>query len=86
MRRKANLSSLYDYILRCNKEIGFLNEQELRIRKTDWSDLMRESGVRSEYEVKEDSQPGLTDARVGGSSGCSGDSVDWRYGIVNINN
>ncbi|XP_062842766.1 envoplakin-like [Trichomycterus rosablanca] len=50
VRRKANLSSLYDYLLRCNKEINFFIEQQTRIRKTDWSDLMRESGVRSEYE------------------------------------
>ncbi|KAK3508595.1 hypothetical protein QTP70_034261, partial [Hemibagrus guttatus] len=42
VKRKNYLSSLYDYILHCNKEISYLNEQQDRIRKTDWSDLIRD--------------------------------------------
>ncbi|MCI4395277.1 hypothetical protein PGIGA_G00178520 [Pangasianodon gigas] len=51
LRRKSYLSSLYDYILRCNKEISYLTEQQDHIRKTDWSDLIRDAaGLRSESE------------------------------------
>ncbi|KAF5906033.1 envoplakin-like [Clarias magur] len=50
-RRKGYLSSLYDYILRCNKEVSYLTEQQDRIRKTDWSDLIRDpAGLHVEYE------------------------------------
>lgn len=53
LSRKKNLSSLYDFILRCNKEISYLTEQEDRIHKIDWSDLIRDpAGLRSDYEVK----------------------------------
>ncbi|TSX99860.1 Envoplakin [Bagarius yarrelli] len=48
-RRKKHLSSLYDYILRCDKEVSYLTEQQDRIRKTDWSDLIRDvTGLRSD--------------------------------------
>ncbi|XP_017337059.1 envoplakin [Ictalurus punctatus] len=51
MRRKTYLSSLYDYILRCNKEISYLTEQQDRIRKNDWSDLIRDpAGLRADSE------------------------------------
>lgn len=52
LRRKNYLSSLYDYIWRCNREVSYLTEQQERIRKTDWSDLIRDSaGLRSDYDV-----------------------------------
>ncbi|XP_047671620.1 envoplakin-like [Tachysurus fulvidraco] len=48
-KRKTNLSSLYDFILRCNKQSSYLTEQQDRIRKTDWSDLIRDvTGLRSD--------------------------------------
>ncbi|KAI5087428.1 envoplakin [Silurus meridionalis] len=51
LKRKNNLSSLYDYILRCNKEVSYFTEQQDRIRKNDWSDLIRDSaGLRSDSE------------------------------------
>ncbi|KAF4080751.1 hypothetical protein AMELA_G00174870 [Ameiurus melas] len=51
MRHKTYLSSLYDYILRCNKKVSYLTEQQDRIRKNDWSDLIRDpAGLRADYE------------------------------------
>ncbi|XP_058261060.1 envoplakin-like isoform X2 [Hemibagrus wyckioides] len=49
VKRMNYLSSLYDYILHCNKEISYLSEQQDRIRKTDWSDLIRDViGLRAD--------------------------------------
>ncbi|XP_072531240.1 envoplakin [Salminus brasiliensis] len=51
LSRKRHLSSLYDYIQRCNKELHYLKDQHDRIRKRDWSDrIMDSTGVRMEYE------------------------------------
>lgn len=50
--RKRYLSSLYDYILCCNKEVSYLTEQQDHIRKADWSDLIRDLvGLRANAEV-----------------------------------
>ncbi|XP_065134317.1 envoplakin [Paramisgurnus dabryanus] len=50
-KRSQNLSSLYDFMQRCNKETLFLTEQEKKIMRRDWSDRMIDSAeVRTEYE------------------------------------
>ncbi|GAA6089265.1 envoplakin-like, partial [Tachysurus ichikawai] len=82
-KRKTYLTSLYDFILRCNKESSYLTEQQDRIRKTDWSDLIRDvTGLRCdcdrlksngilthETEVKKlrDEAEGLVDKKHPGS-------------------
>ncbi|KAK1785644.1 hypothetical protein P4O66_018995, partial [Electrophorus voltai] len=51
LSRKQNLSALYEYLQRCDKELAYLKEQEEQIRKRDWSDRIEDApGVRKEYE------------------------------------
>uniref|UniRef100_A0AAY5EFM4 SH3 domain-containing protein n=1 Tax=Electrophorus electricus TaxID=8005 RepID=A0AAY5EFM4_ELEEL len=51
LSRKQNLSALYEYLQRCDKELAYLKEQEDQIRKRDWSDRIEDApGVRKEYE------------------------------------
>ncbi|XP_023190050.1 envoplakin-like [Xiphophorus maculatus] len=49
--RSQYLSSLYQYMRDCNKEMTFLGEEQEKIKKQDWSDQMADpSGVRLQYE------------------------------------
>ncbi|XP_051573454.1 envoplakin-like [Myxocyprinus asiaticus] len=51
LKRRENMSSLYDFMHRCNKELLFLTEQQRKMIKRDWSDRMIDSaGVRMEHE------------------------------------
>ncbi|KAL7826628.1 hypothetical protein AOLI_G00318370 [Acnodon oligacanthus] len=51
LSRKRYLSSLYDYLQRCNKELHYLCDQQEHIRKRDWSDrILDATGIRAEYE------------------------------------
>ncbi|KAM6967033.1 envoplakin [Tautogolabrus adspersus] len=50
-KRKNHLTSLYEYMQSCNKELGYLSGQQERILQRDWSDRMADPrGVRMEYE------------------------------------
>ncbi|KAL4648027.1 envoplakin [Arapaima gigas] len=49
--RRHYLSSLYDYIQGCNKEISYLGDEQKKILKQDWSDQMVDPpDVRRQYE------------------------------------
>ncbi|XP_062284093.1 envoplakin a [Scomber scombrus] len=49
--RRHYLSSLYEYMQGCNKEVAFLEEEQDKIRKQDWSDHMVDPpDVRRQYE------------------------------------
>uniref|UniRef100_A0A3B5M8V2 Envoplakin a n=1 Tax=Xiphophorus couchianus TaxID=32473 RepID=A0A3B5M8V2_9TELE len=49
--RSQYLSSLYQHMRDCNKEMIFLGEEQEKIKKQDWSDQMADpSGVRLQYE------------------------------------
>ncbi|XP_076866375.1 envoplakin b [Brachyhypopomus gauderio] len=55
LTRKHHLSTLYDYLQRCEKELAYLREQENQICKRDWSDRMVDpAGVRKEFERLKD--------------------------------
>ncbi|XP_044199876.1 envoplakin a [Thunnus albacares] len=49
--RRHYLSSLYEYMQGCNKEVAFLEEEQEKIRTQDWSDRMVDPpDVRRQYE------------------------------------
>ncbi|CAL8270711.1 unnamed protein product [Lota lota] len=49
--RRSALSTLYDYMQSCSKELGYTSDQQQRILQRDWSDQMNDpNGVRMEYE------------------------------------
>ncbi|KAG9350409.1 hypothetical protein JZ751_026769 [Albula glossodonta] len=49
--RRQYLSSLYDYMQGCNKELAYLNEEQKKILQQDWSDRMVDPpDVRRQYE------------------------------------
>ncbi|KAJ8363564.1 hypothetical protein SKAU_G00123950 [Synaphobranchus kaupii] len=49
--RRQYLSSLYDYMQGCNKELSYLNDEQTKILKEDWSDRMVDPpDVRRQYE------------------------------------
>ncbi|XP_076027242.1 envoplakin a [Genypterus blacodes] len=49
--RRHYLNSLYEYMHGCNKELGFLAEEQDKIKTQDWSDLMVDPpDVRRQYE------------------------------------
>ncbi|XP_010768431.1 envoplakin a [Notothenia coriiceps] len=49
--RRHYLNSLYEYMHGCNKELGFLEEEQDKIKKQDWSDRMVDPpDVRRQYE------------------------------------
>nr|XP_020466617.1 envoplakin [Monopterus albus] len=49
--RRHYLTSLYEYMQGCNKEMTFLKEEEQKIKKQDWSDRMVDPpDVRRQYE------------------------------------
>ncbi|XP_032418397.1 envoplakin a [Xiphophorus hellerii] len=49
--RSQYLSSLYQHMRDCNKEMTFLGEEQEKIKKQDWSDQMADpNGVRLQYE------------------------------------
>ncbi|XP_078510690.1 envoplakin [Lissotriton helveticus] len=49
--RSRNLSSLYNHLHGCTKELMYLNEQQNKILRQDWSDQMPDpASVRLEYE------------------------------------
>ncbi|XP_034425263.1 envoplakin a [Hippoglossus hippoglossus] len=49
--RHHYLNSLYEYMQGCNKELGFLAEEQDKIKKQDWSDRMVDPpDVRRQYE------------------------------------
>ncbi|KAK3575139.1 hypothetical protein QTP86_020956 [Hemibagrus guttatus] len=49
--RQHYLNSLYDYMQCCNKEVGYLNDEQAKILQQDWSDRMVDpSDVRRRYE------------------------------------
>ncbi|KAJ8283836.1 hypothetical protein COCON_G00026860 [Conger conger] len=49
--RHQYLSSLYDYMQGCNKELAYLNEEQKKIQSQDWSDRMVDPpDVRRQYE------------------------------------
>ncbi|XP_056136215.1 envoplakin a [Lampris incognitus] len=49
--RRHYLSSLYDYMQGCNKELAFLGEEQQKIKNQDWSDRMVDPpDVRRQYE------------------------------------
>uniref|UniRef100_A0A3B4A674 Uncharacterized protein n=1 Tax=Periophthalmus magnuspinnatus TaxID=409849 RepID=A0A3B4A674_9GOBI len=49
--RRTHLSSLYEYMQSCSKELVYLSSQQDRILNRDWSDRMVDpAGVRTEYE------------------------------------
>lgn len=51
--RRHYLSSLYDYMHGCKKELKYLSEEQDKILKQDWSDRMVDTqDVRREYEVR----------------------------------
>lgn len=51
--RRHYLSSLYEYMQGCNKELAFLGEEQDKIRSQDWSDHMIDPpDVRRQYEVR----------------------------------
>ncbi|XP_035037145.1 envoplakin [Hippoglossus stenolepis] len=50
-QRRSYLSSLYEYMQTCSKELVYLSGQQERILQRDWSDRMVDPpGVRTEYE------------------------------------
>ncbi|XP_067237291.1 envoplakin [Chanodichthys erythropterus] len=50
-KRRQHLSSLYDFMQGCSKELLYLTEQQHKISSRDWSDRMIDSaGVRMEFE------------------------------------
>lgn len=52
-QRRNHLTSLYDYMQSCSKELLYLSGQQERILQRNWSDRMVDPpGVRMEYEVK----------------------------------
>lgn len=52
-QRRSDLSSLYEYMQSCSKELLYLSGQQERILHRDWSDLMVDPpSVRMEYEVR----------------------------------
>ncbi|XP_033826632.1 envoplakin [Periophthalmus magnuspinnatus] len=51
VQRRTHLSSLYEYMQSCSKELVYLSSQQDRILNRDWSDRMVDpAGVRTEYE------------------------------------
>lgn len=51
--RRHYLNSLYEYMQSCNKELTFLQEEQNKIKKQDWSDHMVDPpDVRRQYEVR----------------------------------
>uniref|UniRef100_A0A665XA62 Desmoplakin SH3 domain-containing protein n=1 Tax=Echeneis naucrates TaxID=173247 RepID=A0A665XA62_ECHNA len=49
--RRHYLNSLYEYMQGCNKELGFLAEEQDKIKKQNWSDRMVDPhDVRRQYE------------------------------------
>uniref|UniRef100_A0A667ZXF4 Envoplakin a n=1 Tax=Myripristis murdjan TaxID=586833 RepID=A0A667ZXF4_9TELE len=49
--RHHYLSSLYNYMQGCHKELGFLGEEQEKIKKQDWSDhIIDPPDVRRQYE------------------------------------
>ncbi|XP_070770595.1 envoplakin a [Enoplosus armatus] len=49
--RRHYLNSLYEYMQGCNKELGFLGEEQDKIKQQDWSDRMVDPpDVRRQYE------------------------------------
>uniref|UniRef100_A0A672HTY2 Uncharacterized protein n=1 Tax=Salarias fasciatus TaxID=181472 RepID=A0A672HTY2_SALFA len=49
--RRHYLNSLYEYMQGSNKELGFLREEQDKIKKQDWSDrIVDPSDVRRQYE------------------------------------
>lgn len=50
--RRHYLNSLYDYMQDCEKEVGYMREEQNKILKQDWSDQMVDhADVRRQYEV-----------------------------------
>ncbi|XP_068606002.1 envoplakin [Brachionichthys hirsutus] len=50
-QRRSQLTSLYEYMQNCSKELAYLSGQQERILQRDWSDLMSDPpSVRMEYE------------------------------------
>ncbi|KAM9779788.1 envoplakin-like [Neosynchiropus ocellatus] len=50
-QRRSNLTSLYEYMQSCNKELAYLSSQKDRILQRDWSDRAPDApGIRTEYE------------------------------------
>ncbi|XP_026989403.1 envoplakin a [Tachysurus fulvidraco] len=50
--RQHYLNSLYDYMQGCNKELGYLNDEQTKILQQDWSDRMVDPpDVRRRYEI-----------------------------------
>ncbi|KAM8825170.1 envoplakin-like [Synchiropus picturatus] len=50
-QRRSNLTSLYEYMQSCNKELAYLSSQKDRILLRDWSDRSPDApGIRTEYE------------------------------------
>lgn len=51
--RHHYLSSLYDYMQGCNKELAYLGDEQTKTLKQDWSDHMLDPpDVRRQYEVR----------------------------------
>nr|XP_033817796.1 envoplakin [Geotrypetes seraphini]XP_033817797.1 envoplakin [Geotrypetes seraphini]XP_033817798.1 envoplakin [Geotrypetes seraphini]XP_033817799.1 envoplakin [Geotrypetes seraphini]XP_033817800.1 envoplakin [Geotrypetes seraphini] len=50
-QRSRNLGSLYNHLHSCTKELVYLNDQQRKILKQDWSDQMHDTtDVRRQYE------------------------------------
>lgn len=51
--RRTYLSSLYDYMQGCSKELVYLSDEQKKILEQDWSDQMVDpTHVRRQYEVR----------------------------------
>lgn len=51
--RRHYLNSLHEYMHGCNKELTFLEEEQEKIKKQDWSDRMVDPpDTRRQYEVR----------------------------------
>ena len=51
--RSHYLNSLYDYMQGCTRELAYLEEEQNKILKQDWSDRMIDPpDVRRQYEVR----------------------------------
>lgn len=51
--RQHYLNSLYEYMQSCNREVGYLSDEQAKILQQDWSDRMVDPpDVRRRYEVR----------------------------------
>lgn len=51
--RQHYLNSLYEYMHSCNKEVGYLSDEQAKILQQDWSDRMVDPpDVRRRYMVR----------------------------------